>query len=393
MAGIESNRIDWINRKRRPRACEKRDGYSAHQMMTSRRAFLAGAGVSSALPAAARMAFKTEIIVRTVTNLHNHDDVSALVAMAAQHGVSTINLAAKQDEDDEMASGLVFYASRIAPRAPGYETFDALGETIQAAHLQGLKVRAWMPQFHDQVAAVAHPAWQMNALQQGRVRPYIGRDSREFFLNPLNSAARDYQRSLIEEITRDYDVDGIVVDWLRFDDYNMDLGDETRAKFKASAGFDPIAIDFSKDNPQRRQWNTWRSTEIANHVKRLRFALDAIKSGVELGAYILPPEFNEVAQDAAQFSDALAFLSPMAYYEDWGFPPSWVVRKLLPETADRAGRAAIIPVFDESLTYAASREVLPEITRAWPGISTLSWFMYGKWTSAALLRVNRLLQG
>jgi len=338
------------------------------------------------------MAFKTEIIVRTVTNLHNHDDVSALVAMAAQHGVSTINLAAKQDEDDEMASGLVFYASRIAPRAPGYETFDALGETIQAAHLQGLKVRAWMPQFHDQVAAVAHPAWQMNALQQGRVRPYIGRDRREFFLNPLNSAARDYQRSLIEEITRDYDVDGIVVDWVRFDDYNMDLGDETRAKFTASAGFDPIAIDFSKDNPQRRQWNTWRSTEIANHVKRLRIALDAIKSGVELGAYILPPEFNEVAQDAAQFSDALAFLSPMAYYEDWGFPPSWVVRKLLPETADRAGRAAIIPVFDESLTYAASREVLPEITRAWPGINTLSWFIYGKWTSAALLRVNRLLQ-
>jgi len=258
-------------------------------MMTGRRAFLAGAGVASALPAAARMAFKTEIIVRTVTNLHDHDDVSALVAMAAQHGVSTINLAAKQDEDDEVASGLVFYASRIAPRALGYETFDALGETIRAAHLQGLKVRAWMPQFHDQVAAAAHPAWQMHALQEGRVRAYTGRDRKEFFLNPLNSGARDYQRSLIEEIARDYDVDGIVIDWVRFDDFNMDLGDEARAKFKASAGFDPIDIDFATDNPQRRQWNTWRSTQIADHVKRLRVALDAIRPGLELGAYILPP--------------------------------------------------------------------------------------------------------
>jgi hypothetical protein len=82
-----------------------------------------------------------------------------------------------------------------------------------------------------------------------------------------------------------------------------------------------------------------------------------------------------------------------AWCEDWGFPPSWVVRKLLPETVNRAGHAAIIPVFDESLTYAASREVLPEIRRTWSGIGTLSWFMYGKWTSAALLRVNRLLQG
>jgi hypothetical protein len=125
----------------------------------------------------------------------------------------------------------------------------------------------------------------------------------------------------------------------------------------------------------------------------MRAALDAIKPHLELGAYILPPEFNEVAQDAAQFSGALAFLSPMAYYEDWGFPPRWVVRKLLPQTADRAGRAAIIPVFDEGLTLTASREVLPEIRRTWSGISTLSWFRYGKWTSSALLRVIRLLQG
>ena len=177
-----------------------------------------------------------------------------------------------------------------------------------------------MPQFHDQVAAAAHPAWQMHALKDGRVRPYTGRDRKEFFLNPINSAARDYQRSLIEEIARDYDVDGIVIDWVRFDDYDMDLGDETRAKFKASAGFDPIDIDFSSDNPQRTQWNTWRSTQIADHVKQLRVALDAIKPGLEFGAYILPPEFIEVAQDAAQFSGSVTFLSPMAYYKDWGFP-------------------------------------------------------------------------
>ena len=362
-------------------------------MMTGRRAFLAGAGAVSALPAAARPAFKTEIIVRTVTNLHDQRDVSTLVAMAAQYGVSTINLAAKQDEDDEIASGFAFYASRIAPRAPGYETFDALGETIRAAHPRGIKVRAWMPQFHDQVAVAAHPAWQMNALQHGRVRPYTGRDRKEFFLNPLNPAARDYQRSLIEELARNYDVDGIVVDWVRFDDYNMDLGDETRARFKASTGFDPIAIDFSKDSPQRTQWNAWRSTQIADHIKQVRAALDVVNPRLELGAYILPPEFIEVAQDPAQFSGALAFLSPMAYYKDWGFPPDWIVRKLLPETVDRAGRAAVIPVFDERLTDADGREVLPEISRTWSGISTLSWFMYGKWTSAAFLRVNRLLQG
>jgi uncharacterized lipoprotein YddW (UPF0748 family) len=340
----------------------------------------------------ARAPFKTEIIVRTVANLTSAADVTALVELAASHGVMTINIAAKQDEDDEIASGLVFYASRIAPRARAFEDFDALGQTIREAHRHGLKVRAWMPQFHDQMAVLAHPQWQMRAFEDGRVVPYTGRSRQEFFLNPLDSEARDYQRSLIEEIARDYDVDGVVIDWVRFDDYNMDLSDETRSKFKMAAGVDPIDIDFSKDSPQRSQWNAWRATEIARHVQRLRAALDAIKPGLELGAYILPPEFAEVAQDAAQFSGSLSFVAPMAYHKDWGLPASWIVRTLLPQTVERAGRAAVIPVFDEDLSDAAGHEVLPEIARTWPEIRTLCWFVYGKWTDSAFQRIERLSQ-
>src|SRR5262249_15864506 len=160
------------------------------------------------------------------------------------------NLAAKQDEDDEIPSGLVFYASRIAPRAPGFETFDALRDTIAEAHRRGLRVRAWMPQFHDQMAAQAHSVWQMQGLKDGSVVPFSGGGRKEVFVNPLNAEARNYQRSLIEEVARDYDVDGIVIDWVRFDDYAMDLGEETRARFKASTGVDPVEIDFATDNPQ-----------------------------------------------------------------------------------------------------------------------------------------------
>src|SRR5262245_46856553 len=336
----------------------------------SRRAFLAGAGGALlGVPAAARLAFKTEIIVRTAANLRGPEDVLSLVALAARHGVGTINLAAKQDEDDEIPSGMVFYASRIAPHAPGFDTFDALRDTIREAHRHGRRRRAWMPQFHDQMAARAHPQWQMHGLKDGLAVPYTGRDRKEFFLNPLDPAARDYQRSLIEEIARGYDVDGIVIDWVRFDDYAMDLGNETRVRFKTIFGFDPIDIDFSSDSPRRRQWNAWREAQIADHVKGLRAALDVIKPGLELGAYVLPPQFIEVAQDAAQFSASVTFVSPMAYYKDWGFPATWVVRKLLPQTIEKAGSAKIIPVFDEDLTDGDASEILPEISRRWPAIS------------------------
>ena len=361
-------------------------------MKAGRRSAVVGAAaaLAGAMPALARGAFRTEIVVRTVNNLRAPADVEALVAHAAQHGVGTINLAVKQDEDDEIASGLVFYASALAPRAPGYQAFDALAGTIRAAHARGLKVRAWVPQFHDQMAIRAHPAWQMQAFDGRRGVAYTGRDRRELFVNPVDPAARDYQRLLIEEIVRRYEVDGIVLDWLRFDDYNMDLGGETRTKFRAAAGFDPAGIDFSSDNLQRRQWNAWRSAVIADHVRRLRAGIDGVRAGVELGAYILPPEFLEVAQDAAQFSRWLDFLSPMAYYRDWGFEPRWVDRELVPQTVTRAGSAAVIPVLDEDWSDAAARTVLPEIRRTYPAITTLSWFAYGKWTPAAMQRIARL---
>lgn len=358
-------------------------------MSLSRRSCLVGIALGWGMPAAATTAFAREIIVRTINNLRTPHDIDRLVGLAADHGVNTINLAVKQDEDDEIASGLVFYASERAPRAPGYETLDVLAETIRAAHGRGLQVRAWMPQFHDQMAIRANPAWQMQASEGHRVIPFMGKSRKEFFVNPGNPAARDYQRFLVGEVARNYDIDGIVIDWVRFDDYNMDLGNETRARFKAATGIDPITIDISADSPQRAHWNAWRTALIAHHVRQLR---EEVRREVKLGAYILPPAFVEVAQDAAQFSTFVDFLAPMAYYKDWGFDPRWVDRELLPQTVARAGSAAVIPVLDEDWSDAAAGEVIPEIRRAQPTISRLSWFAYGRWTERSFERIARLSQ-
>jgi uncharacterized lipoprotein YddW (UPF0748 family) len=361
-------------------------------MRLSRRACLLSFGLGGlglGLPATAGTAFSREIIVRTIKNLRTQTDVDRLVGLAADYGVTTVNLAVKQDEDDEVASGLVFYASARAPRAPGYETFDVLSEIIRAAHARGLEVRAWMPQFHDQMAVRANPAWQMQAYDGHRAAPFTGRGRTEYFVNPVNPAARDYQRFLVSEVARNYDVDGIVIDWVRFDDYNMDLGNETRAQFRAATGIDPITIDFASDNPQRARWNAWRTALIADHVRRLR---EEVRRDVAMGAYILPPAFVEVAQDAAQFSAFVDFLSPMAYYSDWGFDPRWVDRELLPQTVARAGAAAVIPVLDEDWSDAAAREVIPEIRSTQPAISRLSWFAYGRWTERSFQRLVRLAQ-
>jgi hypothetical protein len=361
--------------------------------LTTRR-FLAGLGAATlAGPAGAQRGdrpYRTEIVVRTVRNLHTRADVAALVEMAAANHVDVINVAAKQDEDDEVASGTVFFASTVAPRAHGWEQFDALHETVEAAHRRGVKVRAWVPQFHDQAAMRHRPAWQMHAAVEGKAVPFSGKKGKEYFVNPLDPEVQDYQRAIVVEIVRNYPVDGIVLDWLRFDDFNMDVGPGTRTRYRALTGVDPLAIDFASDNARRRAWNAWRAAALGDYVHGIRSLLDATRPGLELGFYILPPEFVEVAQDAATFAGAVNFLSPLAYFRDWGYEPRWVYRNVIPDTVAKAGRTHVIPVLDEDWTDAAYREIIPHLRRDFPSIDTLSWFVYGRWTEGVLRRIDLL---
>lgn len=365
-------------------------------MELSSRAFLAGlaSAIASGLTAAraqpAARPYRTEIIVRTARNLRTPAEVASLIEQARATGVEVVNLAAKQDEDDEVPSGSVFFHSHIAPRARGWERFDALSEAVKVGHRHGLKVRAWVPQFHDQAAIRRHPAWQMQAAVDGRAVPFAGKKGTEFFVNPMDPEVQAYQRAIVEEIARRYAVDGIVLDWLRFDDFNMDVGPHSRARYRAVSGIDPLTIDFAVDSAQRRAWNDWRAAAIGDYVRGIRAGLDAVRPGLELGVYVLPPEFVEVAQDAATFAGSVDFLAPLAYFRDWGYPPRWVHESVLPQTAAKAGRARVVPVLDEDWTDAAYREIIPHLRRDFPAIDTLSWFVYGRWTEGVLRRIDGL---
>ncbi len=328
-----------------------------------------------------------EVIVRTSENFSTPADVTAFVDLAVQNGVTAINLLVKQDEDAAIASGSAFYASGILPRAPGYATFDVLQTMIDATRSHNIKVRAWVPQFHDQVAVVAHPDWQMIASIGGTAVPYTGSRQTEYFVNPLNPAVQDYERSILQEITTGYPVDGVMLDWLRFDNYNMDLGPTTRAAYQTLAGIDPLTMDFSVAGAARDQWNAFRMDGIAAYVHSVRQLLPA---NLTVGAYILPPEFIEVAQDANRFNADVGTLAPMCYFVDWGYAIEWLWSSCLAQTAQKAGSAAIVPAMDSQLSDAQYQQIFAHLHSQYPQIKTLAWFYHGRWDAARLQHLARL---
>lgn len=338
--------------------------------------------------------FETEVIVRTVNQFKNKADVSGFVEMAERHGVDVISMNVKQDEDDEVPSGRVFYQSDIAPVAQGYENFDALQEVITAAHAAGIKVHAWIPQFHDQEAFLKHADWQMQSLVDGVQTPFTGANGSEYFVNPIHHEVQEYERSIIQEVLENYDVDGVVLDWIRFDNYNMDVSDYTIAKYQAEFGYSPLSIDFDTDSSKRKEWNEWRTDQIGQYVGDIREDIvQSTKPDMQLGVYILPPEFVEVGQDVSKFKEHIDFVAPMAYFDDWGFNKDWVYSKaygILKDTSDRiTGQPVeIVATLDNDWTDNEYQEIYKGIRNNYPGVKRLSFFAYGSWPESELVKIN-----
>ncbi len=338
--------------------------------------------------------FDTEVVVRTVNQFADEADVEAFVEAAERRGVDVISMNVKQDEDDEVPSGQVFYDSRIAPVAEGYAEFDALREVVGQAHAAGIKVHAWIPQFHDQEAFLQHEEWQMQSLVDGKRVPFTGSNGSEYFVNPLHPDVQRYERSIIREVVENYAVDGVALDWIRFDDYNMDVSDHTIARYQAQFGYSPLAIDFEADSPRRRQWNEWRTDQIAAYVADVRRdLLQSSNPDVPLGLYALPPEFGEVGQDVSKFKHSIDFVAPMAYFDDWGFEPDWVYGRdsgLLKQVQSKlaGSNAQIVPTLDPDWTDAEYAEIYAGLRQQVPNVRRLSFFAYGAWTEDELAAID-----
>ncbi len=334
-------------------------------------------------------AYGIEVIVRTGENFQTENDVWQFVEAAVQHNLTAINLLVKQDEDGAIGSGTTFYSSTIAPSAPGYERFDVLQTLLNATQNTAIQVIAWMPQFHDQVAAKRHRDWPMLAVQHGQVQPYTGSRQKEYFVNPLHPDVQAYELSLIKEVTSKYKVQGVMLDWIRFDNYNMDLSDWTRQQFQKLHQTDPLTLDFSTPGAALSQWNEYRTLGVAKYVRQVRADVPA---SMRLGVYILPPEFLEVAQDASKFNSVVQSLGPMCYFNDWQFPIEWFWSSCLSSTVANAGKAEIVPAMDSKLTDAQYAQIFTRMRADYPQIKTISWFYHGKWTPELMARIAQLSQ-
>ena len=94
--------------------------------------------------------------------------------------------------------------------SPGY---DALDFAIRECHKRGLKIHAW-------IAAIPLGKWDSGGCVNIRKNnpSLVKRIGDEGFLNPEHRGTAGYMAALCSEIVRNYDIDGIHLDYLRYPD-------------------------------------------------------------------------------------------------------------------------------------------------------------------------------
>lgn len=251
--------------------------------------------------------------------IYNQDQVDQLVedALAINANALIVQTARRYD----CFCNRALYPRTDASIAP--EPYDPLDAIIEAAHEAGIEVHAWVNVNTMWNSAIPHSSPEHVSNQHGLTAE--GRDrwlnkrvdgteriGNNVYVDPGHPDARDYIVEAIQSIVREYDVDGINLDYVRYPDFNSttthsDWGYNATsvARFQAATGRTDIP---AADDPE---WLDWRRDQVTALVRKVylgiwevdpqaRLSMDGITYGFgpqSVGGWEKTRTYAEVLQD------------------------------------------------------------------------------------------------
>lgn len=232
------------------------------------------------------------------------DSINYYLDKAKETGFNHIYL------DVKPIPGQVLFKSSIVPMLTSVDTvvierdWDYLQYFIDAAHERDIKVIA---------AACAFPAgspwWHrglvyddttfqsrvcLEQMPDNSLKPiYEDRKQVAAFLNPARQDNRDFAMSVLVELMRNYDIDGLALDYCRFPDSKSDFSPETRAAFQEYLGetienWPGDVFTYNEDGTEHvagkyyKQWWAWRAGLITDFIHQVSDSLKAIRPDAKL---------------------------------------------------------------------------------------------------------------
>ncbi|MCD4693366.1 MAG: family 10 glycosylhydrolase [Calditrichales bacterium] len=204
-------------------------------------------------------------------------------------------------------SGTAYYNSSYEPWGyyAGYEYpgYDPLAYAIEEAHKRGIELHAWFNVFqtsstHAGTPAAEHPEWICTNEDGAHMTSYR-------CVSPGLEAVREYTVNVAMEIVRNYDIDGLHLDYVRWNEYDEDdminppgiieqirkmdgmIQESKLNKLSAEQGYKRYIYDvdhpYGADPPGGFDtWADWRRWTVTEFVHTLHDSIQSVKPWVRL---------------------------------------------------------------------------------------------------------------
>lgn len=245
-------------------------------------------------------------------------ELCRLLDRLQQAGINTVLLQTR-------VRGSVIYPSAIEPwdvcltgKHNGHPGYDPLDFAVKEAHRRGMELHAWVvsvPAFKMEVARKMGKKCLLST-HPGLLKKHEGM----YYLDPSMPESATYLASICREIARNYDVDGIHLDYIRYPD--------NARKFPDALSYSRTGRGQSKDE--------WRRSNINRMVQAVHDAVREEKPWVKLSSSPVGKyrdtrrqssrgwnAYDAVSQDAKRWlrEGWQDMLFPMMYFTDEHFYP------------------------------------------------------------------------
>ncbi len=207
------------------------------------------------------------------------------------------------------------------PHSDVFTTYgDQLAACLAAARRHGIRVHAWLICFSATGASkhrldvFARNGWLLQSTD----------GTRQNWLDPSSADARRHIVAAAGEILSKYKVDGLHLDFVRYQDYFGSLGSVTKARFERDVkGGKPTKnwSEAARHRPLFAEIVRWRAKQVTALVADIRATQRKVAPNVLLSAAVLgryPTCVESVGQDWMSWLELgyLDYAMPMNYTED-----------------------------------------------------------------------------
>ena len=217
--------------------------------------------------------------------------------------------------------GAAYYPSKVLPEYAGLaEKGDQLALCLAACKKYGVQCHVWKVNWN--MSSHAPKAFVARMVAEGRVQKQYNGEMEEEWLCPSHPANQDMEVAAMLEIARNYAVDGVHFDYIRYPGLSSCFCGGCRSRFEAKLGHAVTKWpeDTRKDDAVRNAWLDFRRANIDAVVRRVAEEAGKIRPGVQISAAVFrnwPSDRDSVGQDWKMWCDKgwLDFVCPMDYVD------------------------------------------------------------------------------